>query len=207
MGVTEYAKTGSDDIIGMAFLMSAETLTINGINHMKKKEYNKALKRFQQAHKKKPMDVNILNYLSQAQTALRLMDEALVTVDKAIELDPSNVILWQLKATNLIMLQRNEEAIPVIDKCMELQPGDVNYIMRGQVEYSLNNYATAGEWFDKALLVDPENPLTNHMKGLVLYNLRKFSEAIPHLEKALVVGESAAVQNILDDCRSRTEIE
>ncbi|GAG09613.1 unnamed protein product, partial [marine sediment metagenome] len=73
-GITEYAKTGTDNIIGMAFLKSAETLTINGIDHMKKREYKKALKRFQQASKKKPGDVNILNYMSQAQTALGLMD-------------------------------------------------------------------------------------------------------------------------------------
>ena len=189
----------------MAFLKSAETLTINGIDHLKKKEYERALIRFQQASKKKPGDVNILNFLSQAQTALGRMDEALVTVDKAIELDPSNVILWQLKATNLMMLQRNEEAIPVIEKCMELQPGDVNFIMRGQVDYVLDDLASAGEWFDKALEIDPENPISNHMKGMVLYKLGMFAEAIPHLEKTLAVGDSETVQNLLDDCRSRTE--
>ena len=191
----------------MAFLKSAETLTINGIDHLKKKEYEKALKRFQQASKKKPGDVNILNFLSQAQTALGMMEEALVTVDKAIEYDPSNVIFWQLKATNLMMLQRNEEAIPVIEKCMELQPGDVNFIMRGQVDYILDDLASADEWFDKALGIDPENPISNHMKGMVLYKLGMFSEAIPHLEKALAVGDSETIQNLLDDCRSRTETE
>ncbi len=189
----------------MAFLKSAETLTINGINHMKKREYPKALKRFQQAAKKKPKDVNILNYLSQAQTALGMIENALVTVNKAINIDPSNVILWQLKATNLMMLKRNKDAIPVIEKCMELQQGDVNFIMRGQVEYNLHNYALAGNWFDKALQIDPDNPLSNHMKGLVLYNLNQFSEAIPYLEKSLVVGETDAIKNLLDDCRSRTE--
>ena len=204
MGVTEYAKTESDVIFVMAFLMSAETLTINGITHMKKKEYSKALKRFQQAHKKKPMDVNILNYMSQAQTALRLMDDALVTIDKAIDIDPSNVIFWQLKATNLIMLQRHEEAIPVIDKCMELQPGDVNFIMRGQVDYALDDLHSADEWFDRALEIDPENPISNHMKGMILYKLGNFAEAIPHLEKAHAVGKTETIQNLLDDCRSRT---
>ena len=191
----------------MAFLKSAETLTINGIDYLKKKEYEKALECFQRASKKKPKDVNILNFLSQAQTALGKIEEALVSVDKAIEYDPSNVILWQLKATNLMMVQRNDEAIPVIEKCMELQPGDVNFIMRGQVDYILNDHASAGGWFDKALEIDPENPISNHMKGLVLYNLGQYSEAIPHLEKALVVGDSEAVQRILDDCKLRINTE
>ncbi len=188
----------------MAFLKSAETLTLNGIDHLKKKEYEKAIKRFQQASRKKPGDVNILNFLSQAQTVLGLMEDALVTVDRAIELDPSNVIFWQLKATNLMMLQRNEEAIPVIEKCMELQPGDVNFIMRGQVDYVLDDFSSAGAWFDKALEIDPENPISNHIKGMVLYKRGMFAEAIPHLEKALAVGETETIQNLLDDCRSRT---
>jgi len=191
----------------MAFLKSAKTLTIDGIEHLKKNEFEKALKCFQRASKKKPKDVNILNFLSQAQTALGMIEEALVSIGTAIEYDPGNVILWQLKATNLMMLQRNEEAISVIEKCMELQPGDVNFIMRGQVDFILNNYASAGEWFDKALEIDPENPISNHMKGLVSYSLGLYSEAISYLEKALVVGESEAIQSILDDCKMRTREE
>lgn len=188
----------------MAFLKSAKTLTINGIDHLNNKEYKKAMKCFQRASKKTPRDVNVLNFLSQAQTALGMIEEALISIEKAIEYDPSNVIHWQLKATNLMMLQRHEEAIPVIERCMELQPGDVNYLMRGQVDYILKDYASAGEWFDRALEIDPENPLSNHMKGLVLYKMGLYSEAIPHLEKVLVVGDSEAVQNILDDCKRRT---
>jgi len=87
---------------------------------------------------------------------------------------------------------------------MELQPGDVNFIMRGQVDYVLDDLTSAGEWFDKALEIDPENPISNHMKGMALYKLGMFSEAIPHLEKALAVGETETIQNLLHDCRSRT---
>ncbi len=187
----------------MAFLKSVETLTLDGIEQLKKKEYAKAMKNFQRALKKRPKDVSILNYLSQSQTALGLMDEALGTLDKAIEYEPGNIIHWQLKATNLMMLNRYEEAIPVIDKCMELKPGDVNFIMRGQVEYSLERYESAGEWFDRALEFDPDNPISNQMKGMVLYNLKQFSMAIPHLEKALTIGDSEIIEKILEDCRLR----
>ena len=187
----------------MAFLKSATTLTLDGIEQLKNKEYEKALKSFQRASKKKPGDVNILNYLSQSQTALGRMDEAVGTLDKALELDPSNIIHRQLKATNLMMLEMYEEAIPVIEKCMEMKPGDVNFIMRGQVEYNLERYESAGEWFDRALEFDPENPISNQMKGLVLYNMKQHSVAIPHLEKALAIIKSEAIEKILEDCRSR----
>lgn len=187
----------------MAFLKSADTLTLDGIEQLKKKEYLKAMNNFQRAFRKKPKDVNILSYLSQSQTALGLIDESLGTLDKAIELEPGNIIHWQLKATNLMMVKRFEEAIPVIDKCMELKPGDVNFIMRGQVEYNLERYEEAGEWFDRALEFDPENPISNQMKGLVLYNLKEYSLAIPHLVKALAIGQSEAIEKVLEDCRSK----
>ena len=126
---------------------------------------------------------------------------------RPIEYDPGNVIHWQLKATYLMMMERYEEAVPVIEKCMELRPSDVNFLMRDQVDYSLKRYESVGEWFDRALEIDPENPLNNHMKGLVLYNLGLYSKASPHLEKVLLVGSAEAVQSILDDCKSRTEKE
>lgn len=69
------------------------------------------------------------------------------------------------------------------------------------MDYVLDDLASAGEWFDRALEIDPENPISNHMKGMVLYKLGLFAEAIPHLEKALAVGETETIQN---DCRSRT---
>jgi tetratricopeptide (TPR) repeat protein len=187
----------------MAFLKSVETLTLDGIEQLKKKQYRKALKNFNRASKKRPKDVNILNYLSQSQTALGLIDKALETIDKAIEIEPENVLLWQLKATNLMMVKRYEDAIPVIERCMKLKPGDVNFIMRGQMDYNLERYESAGEWFDKALEFDPENPLSNQMKGLTLYHQKQYAPAIPHLEKALSIGESNAIEKILEDCRSR----
>jgi len=36
------------------------------------------------------------------------------------------------------MVKRYEEAISVIDKCMEMRLGDVNFIMRGQIELTLS---------------------------------------------------------------------
>lgn len=188
----------------MTFLKSAETLKLEGVEQLKKKEYAKALKSFKRASKKKPMDVNILNYLSQSQTALGLMEEAVESIDKALEYDPGNIIHWQLKATNLMMLKRYEEAIPVIDKCMDLRPGDVNFLLRGQAEFNLERYMEAGEWFDRALEFDPENPLSNQMKGLVLFKLERYAEAIPYLERALEVGEVQTISAILEECRAKS---
>ena len=189
----------------MSFLKSAETLTLEGIEHLKKKEHQKALDRFKRAHKKKPKDVNIVNYLAQAQLGVGKVDEALETIDKAIELDAGNVLHHQLKATFLMIQGRYEESIPVIDNCIELQPGDVAFLMRGQVDFNLQNYDAAEVWVDKALGIDPENPLSNQMKGLVLFHQQRFDEAIPYLEKSLSVGDSESIRKIIEDCKARKD--
>ena len=58
-------------------------------------------------------------------------------------------------------------------------------------------------FFDKALELDERNPLSNHMKGLVLYRLQRYEETIPFLETALSFGESESLRNILNDCKKR----
>ena len=104
-----------------------------------------------------------------------------------------------------MMLERYEEAAPVIEACIALRPGDVAYLMRGQVDFNQERYDEAEVWFNKALEIDPENPLSNQMKGLTLFYLQRFAEAIPHLEQALVVGNSESIRNIIETCKAQKE--
>ncbi len=185
----------------MAFLKSFVTLKLEGVEHLKKGEFKKALDRFNRANKKKPENVEILSYLSQAQLGLGDVDGALESIEQAISLEPSNVVHLQLKATYLMRKQEFGEAVEIIDRCIEMRPGDVAYLMRGQVDFNEKRYEAAETWFDKALELDPENPLSNQMKGLVLFYKRQFTEAIPFLEKSLAVGESEAVRNLIEECK------
>jgi tetratricopeptide (TPR) repeat protein len=187
----------------MAFLKSAKTLMLEGVEHLKKNEHEKALDRFKRAHIKKPEDVDTINYLAQALLGVGRIDEALETIEKAIEIEPRNVIHQQLKATFLMIQKRYEDAAPVIEACIELKPGDVAYLMRGQVDFNLQRYDEAEKWFDIALRIDPENPLSNQMKGLTLFYQQRFAEAIPHLEQALVVGDSESIRNIIEKCKAQ----
>lgn len=187
----------------MAFLKTAETLTLEGIEHLKKMQYKKALDRFTRARKKKPRDINIISYLSQAQLAVGEAGKAVETINEAIKLDPGNVIHHQLKATYLMKQEKFEEAAPVIEKAIELRPGDVAFLMRGQVDFNLQRYDEAEIWFDKALGYDPENPLSNQMKGLVMFHQQKYGDAISFLEKALAVGNIETIQAIIDDCKEK----
>jgi tetratricopeptide (TPR) repeat protein len=189
----------------MAFLKSHNRLVKEGIGHIQNKNFKKALDSLKKAEKKKPNEPNTLNYLSQAYAGLGDLDNANEYIQKAISLDPDTPIHRQLFATYLMRQGKHNEAILIIDKTLALQPADVIYILRGQADYHLGNLESAIMYFDKALDIDNRNPLSNHMKGLVLYKLQRYEEAIPYLETALSFGEIESLRRILDDCKSHIE--
>ena len=168
----------------MALLKSAKRHIKEGIEHIQARRFDKALNSFQNAAKKQPDDPNIHNYLSQAYAGLDDMEKADEHILKAITLEPDSPVHKQLYATYLMRQGRHHDAIPVIDEALEVQPVDIIYILRGQADYNIGNMESALGFFDKALELDPRNPLSNHMKGLTLYKLSKYSDAIPYLETA-----------------------
>ena len=187
----------------MAFLKSANRLIREGVVHLQRREFDKALRSFQQAERKRRDDPNILNYISQAYAGLEELDKANEQILKAITLAPDATIHRQLYATYLMRQNRHHEAIPIIDEVLETQPADLIYVLRGQADYHLGNLDSATEHFQKALELDKRNPLANHMLGLVYYRLKQYSKAIPYLETALTFGEIESLREILADCKAR----
>lgn len=189
----------------MAFLKSSDSHIKDGKKHLQAKEYDKALKSFGSAEKKKPEDPSIMNFLSQTYAGMNDLDTAVDYILKAITQEPQSPIHRQLYATYLMRQGKNYDAIPIIDETLEIQPVDVIFILRGQADYNLGNMDSALEFFDKALEMDAKNPLANHMKGLVLYRLKRYSEAIPYIERTLSIAEIKSLRDILEDCREKVE--
>lgn len=187
----------------MAFLKSAKRHTQEGIKHFQERRFEKALKSFYHAEKKNPDDPNIMNYISQVYAGLDAMDKANEYIQRAIEKEPQSPTHKQLYATYLMRQGKFHEAIPVIDEALKLQPVDIIYILKGQADYNIGNMESALESFEKALELDGRNPLSNQMKGLVLYRLQRFEEAIPFLETALSFGEIESLRGILEDCKGK----
>ena len=189
----------------MAFLKSANRHIKEGIQHFQARDLEKALKSFNHALQKRPDDPDLLDYISRTYSELGEMDKANEYILKAIEMEPQSPTHKQLYATYLMRQGKHREAIPVIDEALELQPADVVYILRGQADYNIGNFESSLEFFDKALELDSRNPLSNHMKGVVMYRLQRYGEAIPFLETALSFGEIESLRQILEDCKARTE--
>ena len=187
------------------FSKSAKRHVKDGMKHFSEKQYEKASQSFEKALDKKPEDHATWNLLSQTYLNMNRNDEALTAIDSALEHEPENILYLQSKATILHQMKRLDEAAETLDKVISIQPGDIAYILRGVCEYDSGRYENALEWYDKALIIDPENPLGNQMKGYTLFMLRRFEEAIPFLEKAMSYIYSDSTQKIIDECRKAVE--
>jgi tetratricopeptide (TPR) repeat protein len=188
----------------MAFLKSADNHIKDGLKHLQAWKLEKALKSFKNAEKKKPENPNIMSYISQTYAAMDNIEKATEYILKAITVQPESPTHKQLYATYLMRQGKNHEAIPLIDEALEIQPSDVIYILRGQADYNMGNIEDALGFFEKAMAIDPNNPLANHMMGLMLYRLQRFDEAIPYIEKALEYGELESLTTILEACKTST---
>jgi tetratricopeptide (TPR) repeat protein len=174
-----------------------------GIALFRQRRFKEAAEKLGKAIDLEPEKVGLWNLHAQALANTGDYDEALKSVEVAAALDDGNYLNWQLKGTILMRKGDLEDSKKAIDKSLELNESSVNYTLRGQVDYNLQNYDEAMGFFDEALRRDPGNPLANQMKGLVLFVLGRFGEAVPFIEKALAVGRSESLEKILEECRRR----
>jgi len=176
-----------------------------GIALFRQRRYKEASEKLEKAIDLEPEKAGLWNLHAQALANTGEYDLALKSVEVAAALDDANHLNWQLKGTILMRKGDLEESRKAIDKSLELNESSVNYTLRGQVDYSLKNYDEAMGFFEEALKRDPDNPLANQMKGLVLFIKGRHGEAIPFIEKALAVGRSETLEKILEECRKRSE--
>lgn len=195
-----FNPTFNTSIMANAF-ESAKQLTEEGMILYNQSNFKEALDRFQAALEKVKQDPDLFNLIAQSHAHLKQWEKAVESIDKAIALTSDVPLNYHLKATFLMRMNRPDEAIPIIDKTIELQKSDIAYILRGQASYNLNNLKEACTYFDKALDIDPKNPLANHMKGLTLFQQEKYGEAIPHLEQVLQNIVNDELINILAQCK------
>ena len=180
-------------------------LANEGITLLRQRKFKEAAEKLDKAIDLEPENVGLWNLHAQALANTGDYVEALKSTAVAVALDDGNFMNWQLKGIIHMRMGDLEESKKAVDKSLELNKSSVTYTLRGQVDYNLQNYDEAMSFFEEALNRDPDNPLANQMKGLVLFIQGKHGEAIPFIEKALAVGRSESLEKILEECRKRAE--
>ncbi len=106
-------------------------------------------------------------------------EEALVAVDKIIELDSKNIMGWRLRAGTLGVLARYKEALVAADKIIELFPKYLDgWLIRAMALASLDRYEEALVAADKVIELDPKNIDGWLFRARALRILDRYEEAL-----------------------------
>jgi tetratricopeptide (TPR) repeat protein len=116
--------------------------------------------------------------------------EAIVAIDKVLELEPSNIRLLKLKLESLINLESYKEAAGVNDKIFAYDPKYEKeyHRMRAGILNKLNQKEEALKAIDKAISATQADYLNYHFKAQVLAEQRRYLEAL-EVYNELLKGE------------------
>ena len=113
-------------------------------------------------------------------------EEALMALEKAIELDPKNATIWASKAYTLAVLFRNEEALMAAEKAIELDPKNTYaWTSKAYTLVGLGRNEEALMAAEKAIELDPKNTYAWTSKAYTLVGLGRNEEALMAAEKAI----------------------
>lgn len=118
--------------------------------------------------------------------SLQRYSEALESLDRAIELDPSNADSHNRRGSVLASLNRFVEALESLDRAIELNPTNAYFHSnRGYVLGILQHYTEALASFDRVIELDPLGSKAYISRGFVLNALQRYSEALESINRSL----------------------
>ena len=127
-----------------------------GIIHERKKQYIQAIRFYEEANKR-DLSAYTLERIANCYDSDGQYDMCLMTLDKAINMEPNRRSLLSMKANALYELGKTKEAIEQWDSILVKFPDyDWGYYRRGWFKEGLNDVEGAIEDFSMAITLDPE---------------------------------------------------
>jgi tetratricopeptide (TPR) repeat protein len=120
-------------------------------------------------------------------------DEALVSFNTVIELDPNEGIAWFNRGVTQRYLERYDEALVSFNTVIELDPNEViAWFNRGMTQRYLERYNEALASLNKAIELDPNYVKAWANRGATLDNLGRYDEALASYDKAIELDPNYA---------------
>ena len=120
-------------------------------------------------------------------------DQAILDIDKAIELDPSNADYHQSRSQSNRELKRHEDALRDITKAIELDPSKAaHHFIRGQVNHDLNRSMDALKDFNMSIRLVLDKAFFYYSRGEVNFELDKYEDALRDFTKAIELDPNNA---------------
>jgi tetratricopeptide (TPR) repeat protein len=155
-------------------------------------KYQEALEALEQAVKLKNNFADVWRRLSKFHRELNQFEEALLAIEKAIQLQPQNrqknPNLYNEKFSVLTSLKRYKEAEVAINQAIDINPRGAFYLNRGNLYSVLQKRELALADFNKAIAINPQDIEAYVSRG-ILYDKQKKSElALADFNKAIAIN-------------------
>ncbi|BAZ02770.1 tetratricopeptide repeat protein [Tolypothrix tenuis PCC 7101] len=155
-------------------------------------KYQEAMVAFEQAVKLKDDFIPAWLSLSVAYGKLNQPKIALLAIDKAIQKQPKNPILYNQKSLILGDMQEYKEAEAAINEAIKLSPRAVFYTNRGVLYYEQNQWELALTDYTKAIQINPQDALTYNNRGNLYSALNQWKLAFDDYAKAIQMNPQYA---------------
>lgn len=133
---------------------SEELLKVRAEVYEMLKLYEKAAEDYKKIAQMSPDDETLWFYLGRSLFKSKQYDNALISLDNAIRLNPQYFPAYHEKIRLLLALNQNEEALKVSNAALMVGETATNYYLQGEIYIRLNSRQKA-EWaYDKATRID-----------------------------------------------------
>jgi len=124
--------------------------------------------------------------LGEAYKSLNMLDEAITSLNKAIQIDPQDPAIWINRGEAFLINKEPENALPDLEQAIQLlgNVNDQNYLssvawyMKGWALRDLKNFERALEAYNKSLQYDPNYFFAQLGKGISLRGLQQYPQAL-----------------------------
>ncbi|HYE83257.1 MAG TPA: tetratricopeptide repeat protein [Clostridia bacterium] len=158
------------------------------IDHLEKREYEKATRKFETVVEMLPNAVPARNNLSLAYYYLGFLDKAIELAREVLVYEETNVHA----NCNLAIFYNKQGSTSWVEKQVriisKIRTDNEDYLYKiGDTYGSLGRHTEALRNFKKLLAVDPENPMYVHLTAVAAYNSKKYKESIKLWERLSVL--------------------
>ena len=161
----------------------------HGTLYFYNKEWILSIKNYIESLKFISDDIQTLNNTGEALYELEMYVDAIPYFKKVLEIDSKNVIAL----ANMAYCYRNifciDDAIKIYEKAIKIKSEHLDSAINdlGSLYIQEHQYDLALEQFEKAIIIDPNNPVLWTNKAITLNALNKYEEALLSCNKALKI--------------------
>ena len=168
---------------------TVKILLNNAISLIKAKEFTEAKKLLLKAKGIDSFDPSIFR-LSAIVAAMEYeFSDALVLINRAVELAPTDGVIHSNRGNILKELGRYDEALIALDRAIKLAPNYAEaYNNKGNVLQELYRYEDALEWYDRAIDLNPQYAEAYSNMGNALKLLDRHEEALENYHAATTIN-------------------